>query len=59
MEATIDKSSLFRPALEALPTAILIAGSDGSILLVNRELERVFGYAREELIGQSVDLLLP
>ena len=31
----------------------------GTIVLVNRELERQFGYAREELVGQSVELLLP
>jgi formate hydrogenlyase transcriptional activator len=45
--------------MEASPTAILIADPAGAIVLVNHELKRQFGYAQEELIGQSVDLLLP
>jgi formate hydrogenlyase transcriptional activator len=55
----IDTSKLFEPAMEASPTAVLIADSEGTIVLVNRELERQFGYARDELLGQSVDRLLP
>jgi PAS domain S-box-containing protein len=46
-------------AIEWLPSGVLILGPDGTIAVVNRELERQFGYAREELIGQSVDVLLP
>jgi formate hydrogenlyase transcriptional activator len=48
-----------RIAFDALPTGVLIATSDGVIELVNRELERQFGYSRDELIGRSVDLLIP
>ena len=59
MGATIDTSSLFQPALEALSTAVLAVDADGTIVLVNRELEHQFGYSREELLGQSVDVLLP
>jgi hypothetical protein len=33
--------------------------SDGRIVLVNREIERLFGYTRDELLGNSVDILLP
>jgi formate hydrogenlyase transcriptional activator len=55
----IDSSELFQPAMEASPTAILIADAEGAIVLVNHELERQFGYTQEELIGQPVDLLLP
>jgi PAS domain S-box-containing protein len=36
-----------------------VVGTDGTIVLVNHELERQFGYPREELIGQPVDILLP
>jgi PAS domain S-box-containing protein len=36
-----------------------VVGTDGTIVLVNQELERQFGYPREELIGQPVDILLP
>ncbi len=38
---------------------MLAADEAGAIVLVNRELENQFGYQRDELIGQSVDMLLP
>ena len=49
----------FRLAVEASPSGILIVDSDGTIVLLNRELERQFGYAHDELAGQSVELLVP
>ncbi len=55
----VDMSELAQPALEASPTAILIADVQGAIMFVNRALERQFGYQREELVGRSIDLLLP
>ena len=55
----ILESELFRPALEASPVAILIVGAEARIALVSRELERLFGYDRGELIGQPVEILLP
>jgi len=55
----IDLSELLPPAMEASPTAILIADAEGAIVLVNHELERQFGYTQEELIGQRIDRLLP
>jgi PAS domain S-box-containing protein len=50
---------LFRLAAESLPSGVLVVGPEGAIVAVNRELERQFGYTREELIGQPVDILLP
>jgi PAS domain S-box-containing protein len=38
---------------------MFVADAEGTILLVNREIERLFGYGRDELIGKSVDLLVP
>jgi formate hydrogenlyase transcriptional activator len=55
----IQSDSLFRLAAESLPSGVLVVGTDGTIVLVNHELERQFGYPREELIGQPVDILLP
>jgi len=51
--------SQFGLILEALPNGVLVVGDDGTIALVNRLLAQQFGYTREELIGQSVDILLP
>ena len=51
--------TLFRSLLEAAPDAVVIIERDGRILLTNAELERLFGYARAELVGQSVDMLVP
>jgi len=49
----------FRAAVEVAPTAILIADHQGRIVLVNRETERQFGYARDELLGESIEVLVP
>ncbi|AYH42573.1 PAS domain S-box protein [Azoarcus sp. DN11] len=45
--------------IEAAPDAIVVVDHDGRIILVNAQTERLFGYAREELIGQSIELLVP
>jgi len=49
----------FRTAVEASPNGIVMVDASGSIVLVNRELERLFGYSREELLGQPIELLVP
>ncbi len=49
----------FRLIVEAVPNALVMANHDGSIVLVNSQTERLFGYGRDELIGQSVELLVP
>jgi protein-histidine pros-kinase len=48
-----------RGLLEAAPDAMVIVGSDGRIQLVNGQVERLFGYGRDELLGQPVELLVP
>jgi PAS domain S-box-containing protein len=49
----------FRSLLESAPDAMVIIGHDGKIELVNSQTEKLFGYQREELLGQLVEILVP
>jgi PAS domain S-box-containing protein len=49
----------FQDLIEAAPDAVVLADESGRIQLVNGQAERLFGYTRKELLGQSVDILLP
>lgn len=49
----------FRDLLEAAPDAIFEVDHDGTIILLNRAAEQMFGYTREELLGQLVEELIP
>ncbi|PRY29898.1 PAS domain-containing hybrid sensor histidine kinase/response regulator [Pseudosporangium ferrugineum] len=51
--------AMFRGLLEAAPDAMLGVTEDGRITLINREAERMFGYPRDELLGQSIGILVP
>jgi formate hydrogenlyase transcriptional activator len=52
-------AGLFHLVAESLPGGIVVVDATGIITLANQEIERQFGYARGELIGQAVDILLP
>jgi two-component system, NarL family, sensor histidine kinase DevS len=51
--------TLERELLEFAPDAVVGVDEDGEIVLVNSRTQAVFGYARDELIGQSVEMLVP
>src|SRR5919112_720465 len=45
--------------LESTPDAMVIVDQDGRIAVVNRQTEELFGYQREELLGQPIEILVP
>ena len=58
--ATREKAQdFFKTLLIAAPDPVVVVDRDGKIVVVNRQVAHVFGYGSEELIGQSVEILLP
>jgi PAS domain S-box-containing protein len=49
----------FKAVLESAPDAMVIVKATGEITLVNAQMEKLFRYKREELIGRSVEILIP
>ena len=54
-----EATERFRSLFEHAPVAMLMADEAGSVRLINTGVERLFDYSRDELVGQSVDSLLP
>jgi PAS domain S-box-containing protein len=54
-----ESAERFRQVVESAPNAMVMVNRDGTIKMVNAQTERVFGYARAELLGRPVEMLLP
>jgi PAS domain S-box-containing protein len=54
-----DADELFQLAVESSPCGMVLVDVEGRIVLVNAEAERLFGYPRAELVGQSIEILVP
>lgn len=60
---TISQSStsenLLRTIIESVPSGILLVDLEGKIVLCNSELEKMFGYNHQELLGKKIEILVP
>jgi len=54
-----EVEQFYRSVLERAPDAFLVVAADGVIHLANEQSDKLFGYSRTELVGQSVEILVP
>jgi PAS domain S-box-containing protein len=60
IERALEKSEArFRQVVESAPNAMVMIRATGQIEMVNAQAEKVFGYPRDELLGQPVEMLVP
>jgi len=54
-----ESEQRLRVTLEAVPSGLMVVAQDGTIVMVNAQLEALVGYSRAQLIGASMDILVP
>ncbi|HLI81642.1 MAG TPA: ATP-binding protein, partial [Candidatus Binataceae bacterium] len=55
----LDSEEKFQALFESAPDAMVMLGADGRIALVSAQTEKLFGYARGELLGREIEVLVP
>jgi PAS domain S-box-containing protein len=58
-ETSAQPNTTFRAFLESAPDAVVVVDQSGTIVIANGLTEKMFGYARDELLGQPVEILVP
>jgi two-component system sensor histidine kinase/response regulator len=59
LERIRETEQFFRSVLELAPDGLMVVDADGMIQLANARCEKLFGYPREELVGEKVEMLVP
>ncbi|MEN8957689.1 MAG: PAS domain-containing sensor histidine kinase [Flavobacteriales bacterium] len=59
MQKEFNQNEIYQLIYETSTEGILVCNSMGEITMVNDSVERLFGYSREEIIGQTIELFLP
>ena len=56
---SLSDRSIFRLAVETAPAGVVVCDARGTMLFVNQQIEKIFGYRQAELVGRPIDELLP
>ncbi|GAB6041842.1 PAS domain S-box protein [Endothiovibrio diazotrophicus] len=59
MASLARRESQFHALLESSPDATIVTDADGHIMVVNKQVETLFGYTRDEILGKRVETLIP
>ena len=57
--ARLKAEEMFKTAVDASPSGMVIIDSERTIILLNKKIEEIFGYERDELIGHKIEMLVP
>jgi PAS domain S-box-containing protein len=55
----MDKITTYKAVFDSAPDGVIIADQQGTILLVNNQAEKLFGYTKNELVDQKIELVIP